>query len=152
MGKKRIAETATEEVLKESDKRQALLDKQKGSSKKKSRILPLVNIYIKASYNNTMISVANEKGDILAWSTSGVAGFRGPKKATPYAASRVVELVMEKLAKSDIREASILVSGIGSGRDAAIRALMGKGLNITSIKDITPLPHNGCRPRKPRRV
>ena len=151
MGKKRIAQVTQEESLKDSEKQQAGQVK-KTQSKKKSRVLARANIYIKASYNNVMITVTNEQGEVLAWSTSGAAGFKGPRKATPYAASRVVELLMSKLEKINMEEVHILVRGIGTGRDASIRALMGKGLNITAIKDITPLPHNGCRPKKPRRV
>lgn len=152
MGKKRVAESTGEDSLKESEKQQATLSAQKTKGKKKSRILERANIHIRTSYNNVKITVTDSEGNVVGWATSGAAGFKGPRKATPYAASRVVELVMSKLEKIDMKEVSILVKGIGAGRDAAIRALMGKGLNITTINDVTPLPHNGCRPKKPRRT
>lgn len=108
--------------------------------------------YIKASYNNTVLTVADENGDVLAWSTAGSLGFKGAKKATPYAATKIAEVVIEKLKKTGLSELSVFVRGIGGGREAAIRAFANKGLNITSIKDVTPLPHNGCRPKKVRRI
>lgn len=138
--------------MKESDKQQAALVEKTIKGKKKSRVLERANVYIRSSYNNVMITVADEDGNVLSWATSGAAGFRGPRKATPYAASRVTELVFDKLEKVEMKEVHILVRGIGAGRDAAIRALMGRGLNITAIHDVTPIPHNGCRPKKPRRV
>jgi len=92
------------------------------------------------------------RGNVIAWASSGMVGFRGPKKATPFAASRIVEVLLEKVKNMGIREVAVLVRGVGSGRDAAIRALANQGLEISSIKDITPIPHNGCRPPKPRRV
>lgn len=108
--------------------------------------------FIKASYNNMMILITDEKGDALAWSSSGLLGFSGAKKATPFAAARVAENVVEKTAKLGLKEVDVLIRGVGSGRDSAIRALANHGLNITSIRDITPIPHNGPRLRKARRV
>jgi small subunit ribosomal protein S11 len=151
MGKKRTAETSAEEILKESDKQEAVLSKGRRTGKKATQF-ERGNIYIRSSYNNIMITVANERGEVLAWSSSGATGFKGPRKATPYAASRVVEVLLAKLEKVDFKEIHILVRGIGSGRDAAIRSLASRGLNITALKDITPIAHNGCRPKKPRRV
>lgn len=152
MGKKRVAGSTSEEALKESSQQEDTLDKQKSKNKKKSRVLNRANFYIKTSYNNVMITVTDEEGNVLSWATSGLAGFKGPRKATPYAASKVTELVMNKMEKVDMQGIHILVNGIGSARDAAIRALVGRGLNVVAIKDITPVPHNGCRPKKPRRV
>lgn len=108
--------------------------------------------HIKASYNNTILTVTSDNGDVLAWSSAGSLGFKGAKKATPYAATKIAETVIEKLKKTGISELSVFVRGIGGGREAAVRALANKGLNITSIKDVTPLPHNGCKPKKVRRI
>ncbi|OGZ35412.1 MAG: 30S ribosomal protein S11 [Candidatus Portnoybacteria bacterium RIFCSPLOWO2_01_FULL_43_11] len=109
-------------------------------------------VYIQSTYNNTIITITDINGNILAWSSSGSVGFKGPKKATPFAASRIVESLMEKIRKIGIRQVSVFVKGVGSGREAAIRAFIGQGLEINSIKDFTPIPHNGCRPPKVRRV
>ncbi len=109
-------------------------------------------IFIQATYNNTMITVADSQGNVLAWSSSGRMGFRGPKKATPYAASIVVKDVADKVKLMGFSEANVFVKGVGSGRDGAIRALQANGLTVLNIKDITPIPHNGPRAPKPRRV
>jgi small subunit ribosomal protein S11 len=150
MGKKKIKKQTEEELLKES----AQLEKpvEKTISPKAPRQIIKGKIYIQASYNNTIITVADEKGGVLAWSSAGSLGFKGPKKATPYAASKVVEAVLEKIKKTGFFEVEVFVSGIGSGRESAIRSLASHGLNIVSIKDITPIPHNGPRPKKVRRV
>lgn len=108
--------------------------------------------FIQATYNNTLVSVADERGNVLAWSSSGSVGFSGAKKATPYAAARVAEIVAEKARKNGLVEIAVRVSGVGSGRDSAVRALANHGLNIISIIDVTPLPHNGPRSAKVRRV
>lgn len=107
---------------------------------------------IKCSYNNTMVSVSDPQGNILGWATSGLLGFKGAKKATPYAATQVVASVSEKVKKFGVRELEVFVRGVGSGREASIRALANNGFDLISIKDTTPVPHNGCRPKKPRRV
>ena len=120
--------------------------------KKKKRVLERANVYVQASYNNTQITVSDENGAVVAWTTAGAAGFKGPRKATPYAASKVVDLIFEKLEPMEIKEAHVFAKGIGSGRDSALRALTSRNLNIVSIKDITPVPHNGCRIKKRRRV
>ena len=99
-----------------------------------------------------MITLTDMQGRVIVWSSAGSVGFKGPKKATPFAASRVVESLIEKISGSGLREISVFVRGVGSGRDAAVRALVNQGLEISSIKDVTPVPHNGCRPRRPRRV
>ncbi|MEA3293038.1 MAG: 30S ribosomal protein S11 [Patescibacteria group bacterium] len=109
-------------------------------------------IYIYSSYNNTMISLADLNGNILSWTSAGAIGFKGTKKATPFAASKAAETLFESARKRGIEKANIIVKGIGSGRDSAIRSLIAHGLDILSIKDITPIPHNGCRPPKVRRV
>ncbi|MDP3014981.1 MAG: 30S ribosomal protein S11 [bacterium] len=109
-------------------------------------------IYINASYNNTVLTVADRKGDVIAWASAGSLGFSGPKKSTPFAASKVVAAVAEKLKKIGIVNFEVIVKGVGSGRDSSIRSLANQGFNILSIKDVTPIPHNGPRPPKVRRV
>jgi small subunit ribosomal protein S11 len=118
----------------------------------KSRHIERGQAHIHSSYNNILLTITDVKGNVVAWSSSGSLGFRGPKKATPFAASKVVEAIVEKTAKVGLRQLAVFVKGIGSGREAAIRSLAAKGFDIISIKDITPVPHNGCRPPKPRRV
>lgn len=108
--------------------------------------------HIQATYNNTIITITDDKGNAIASSSAGSIGFSGAKKATPFAAARVAEVVVEKIKKSGIQDISVRVSGVGSGRDSAIRALANHGLNIIGIKDITPVPHNGPRSKKVRRV
>lgn len=107
---------------------------------------------IKCSYNNTIINISDPNGGVLGWSSSGLMGFKGAKKATPYAATQVVASVAEKVKKYGMQELEVFVRGVGSGREASIRALANNGFEITMIKDTTPIPHNGCRAKKPRRV
>lgn len=109
-------------------------------------------IYIQASYNNTMATATDKNGDVLAWSSAGHMGFKGPKKSTPYAASVVLRDLATKTKDYGLKEVTVFVRGIGSGRESAIRALNAQGYIVTSIKDITPIPHNGCRAPRPRRV
>lgn len=109
-------------------------------------------VYIQASYNNTLISLTDDDGNLITQSSAGALGFKGPKKATPYAANRIIETLGERIRKVGLKDVSVFVRGIGSGREAAVRALVGQGLNITSIRDVTPIPHNGPRPPKPRRA
>ena len=151
MGKKRVATETKEELLKSSDKTGTAVS-DTGKKKKTSKILRNAKINIRVSYNNVMINITNEKGDVLAWSTSGSLGYKGPRKSTPYAASKVVEAVFERLGNIELEEANILIRGIGGGRDTSIRSLVARGISIASIQDVTPVPHNGCRPRKARRV
>lgn len=124
----------------------------KTKKKKAVRQVPRANVYIQATYNNTIITVADPNGNALGWSSSGSTGFKGPKKATPYAASVVVKDLMSKVADYGVKEVSVFVKGIGGGRESAIRAFHTNGLNVLSITDTTPIPHNGCRPPKRRRV
>jgi len=157
MGKKRIIKKSEEELLKETEKTELAEQKSAKAVKvknKKGKVINLekANIYIRSTYNNTIITLTDTNGDVIAWTSSGSAGFKGPKKATPFAASRIVEILIEKIRNLNVKEAFIFVNGVGSGRESAIRALVNHGLEISGIKDITPSPHNGCRPRKPRRV
>lgn len=107
---------------------------------------------IQCTYNNTIVTLSDQNGAVLAWSSSGHLGFKGAKKSTPYAATQVVADVTEKVKKYGLQEIDVLVKGVGSGREASVRALANNGFNLLSIRDITPLPHNGCRPRRPRRI
>ena len=107
---------------------------------------------ISVSYNNTMIAIADTKGEILAWSSSGSLGFKGTKKSTPYAANLVAKNVIEKARKYNLVNLKIVVKGIGPGRESAIRGLAATGLNITALTDKTPVAHNGVKPPKPRRI
>lgn len=110
------------------------------------------HIAIFASFNNTIITAsALSSGNVLAWTSSGVVGFKGAKKSTPFAATTAMKQLLEKLQEFGVQSVNITVSGAGNGRDAALRALSGSGIRIGRIKDSTPLPHNGCRPRKARR-
>jgi small subunit ribosomal protein S11 len=113
----------------------------------------LGKIYISASFNNTLVTITNSGGETLAWSSSGASGFKGTRRATPYAATTAVETVLNK-AKNDfgVTEVEIYVKGPGAGRDAALRAVRAAGVKIALIADITPVPHNGPRPKKKRRV
>jgi len=107
---------------------------------------------IQCTYNNTIITIADLNGAVLGWSSSGHLGFKGAKKSTPYAATQVVADLTEKVKKYGIAELEVFVKGVGSGREGSIRALANNGFNLVSIKDLTAIPHNGCRPKKPRRV
>lgn len=124
----------------------------KPKKRKVVKQVPRGNAYIQASYNNTIITITDPNGNTLGWASSGMAGFKGPKKATPYAASMVVKTLMDKVADYGIKEVNVFIKGIGAGREGAIRALHTNGLNVLSINDVTPIPHNGCRPPKRRRV
>jgi len=126
----------------------------KAKSKKKKIFghTPIGRAYIQATYNNTIVTLTDPNGNVLGWSTAGLCGFRGPKKSTPYAAGVVVKNAAEKVQDYGLKDIHVFVKGVGSGREAAVRALNANGFNILSIKDVTPIPHNGCRAPKPRRV
>lgn len=109
-------------------------------------------VHIQATYNNTIITLSDDKGNVLAQASAGAMGFRGTRKSTPYAAAKVAEAIAEKAKAVGMQKAGVKVKGIGSGRESAIRAFAGKGFEIPYIKDVTPLPHNGPKPKKPRRV
>ncbi len=108
--------------------------------------------HIKSTFNNTIVSISDTSGNIIVWGSAGNVGFKGTKKGTPFAAQLAAETVARKAVEAGVKEVSVLVKGPGAGRETAIRALQGAGLEISSIKDVTPIPHNGCRPRKKRRV
>jgi len=108
--------------------------------------------HVKASFNNTIITFTDESGNAISWATSGGAGFRGSRKSTPFAAQVAAEDAARKAMDHGVKNVSVLVKGPGSGRESALRAIAAVGLNVTSIRDVTPIPHNGCRPPKRRRV
>lgn len=108
--------------------------------------------HIKASFNNTIITFTDESGNTISWGTSGGAGFKGSRKSTPFAAQVAAEEAAVKAADHGVKNVAVLVKGPGSGRESAMRAIAAAGLNVTSIRDVTPIPHNGCRPPKRRRV
>lgn len=141
--------TLTEGSAKKPASKSARLKKKSG---KKKAPVPHGKAYIQATYNNTIVSLADLNGNVLSWSSAGGCGFSGPKKSTPYAASTVVKTAIEKAADYGIKEVNVFVSGVGQGRESAIRAFNANGINVLSIKDVTPIPHNGCRPPRPRRV
>jgi len=151
MGKKHIIETNQEELIKEKEKIEEKLEKQ---AKAKTTIAGVreVRIYVSSSYNNTILTLANLKGQVLAWKSAGSVGFKGTKKATSFAASRVAEAIANICKKLNVEKVEVLIRGIGAGREAAVRSLVAQGLNVVSIKDVTPIPHNGCKPKKVRRV
>jgi len=110
-------------------------------------------VYVAATFNNTVITVTDEMGNVIAWSSAGALGFKGSKKSTPFAATEAVADAMGKAMENGVKEVGIKVQGPGSGRDTAVKAIGAtEGIRVTSLKDITPLPHNGCRPPKKRRV
>lgn len=147
MGKKKIKQHGGEEV----EKTTVAVAPPKSTSSKSKKIEECL-IYVNASYNNTIISATDVSGNVLAWTSAGSLGFSGPKKATPFAASKAVAALVEKLKGFDPKVVKVIVKGIGSGRDSALRSLVNYGFNIVSIKDATPIPHNGPRPPKVRRV
>ena len=120
--------------------------------KKSSKKVEEGRVYINASYNNTVVSVTDAKGGVVAWVTAGSLGFSGPKKATPFASSKIIAAIAEKIAKTGPFKVDVFVSGVGSGRDSAIRSLINHGFEILSIRDVTPVPHNGPKRPKVRRI
>jgi small subunit ribosomal protein S11 len=110
------------------------------------------NVYIQATFNNTIVTVTDLKGNTISWSSAGSLGFKGAKKSTPYAAQTTAETATSRARDYGLKEVNVFVKGPGMGRESAIRSLGAMGLQVKSIKDITPIPHNGCRPKKSRRV
>lgn len=121
-------------------------------SRKERKAIPRGRAYIQSTFNNTIITLTDPQGNVIAWGSSGTAGFKGSRKGTAYAAQRAAEAAAKKGMEHGLRQIDVYVKGPGSGREAAIRSLQAAGLNITSIKDVTPIPHNGCRPPKRRRI
>lgn len=126
--------------------------KKQAKKKKNLRSVSHGRAYIQATFNNTIVSITDQNGDVLGWASAGRAGFKGPKKSTPYAAGVVVKNLAEAVKPYGVKDVNVFVKGIGGGREGAIRALNTNGINVLSVKDVTPIPHNGCRPKKRRRV
>lgn len=149
-----MPEELPDEIKKKLEKnktdRKAL--KKKGKKKKVAQKVVVGVAHVKASYNNTIVTLTDLTGNVISWASAGMAGFKGPKKSTPYAAQIIARIAVEKAKEMGLQEVSVFVKGVGTGRESAIRALNANGLIISSIKDVTPIPHNGCRPKKPRRV
>ncbi|HEX9669726.1 MAG TPA: 30S ribosomal protein S11 [Thermoanaerobaculia bacterium] len=124
----------------------------KAGKKKEKRIVPHGVAHIQATFNNTIVSLADPEGNVLAWSSAGRIGFKGSRKGTPFAAQVAAQAAGNTAKDLGLRSVDVLVKGPGAGRESAIRALQAAGIEVKSIKDVTPIPHNGCRPRKRRRV
>lgn len=124
----------------------------RGKVVKPKQQIPRGRAYVQATYNNTIVTITDPNGNVLAWSSAGHMGFSGPKKATPYAATQIVRELSDKVRPYGVRELVVFVKGVGSGRESAVRALNASGFQVLTIKDMTPIPHNGPRAPKPRRV
>ena len=126
--------------------------KKKGAKKKEKRIVPSGIAHIQASFNNTTVTIADLEGNVVCWSSAGSLGFKGSRKGTPFAAQQAALTAANRAREAGMRTLEVNVKGPGSGRDSAIRALQTAGLEVRTIRDVTPIPHNGCRPPKRRRV
>jgi small subunit ribosomal protein S11 len=151
MGKTKITTESVEDLKKESKEQDSALKKVSTTKASKKKITSGI-LFIQATFNNTKVLFADKLGNSLFWSSSGALGFRGAKKGTPFAASKVGDIIGSKAIALGVNEADVVVRGVGSGREPAIRAFMAHGIEIISIKDVTPVPHNGPKPKKPRRV
>ena len=120
--------------------------------RRERKSVPRGRAYIQSTFNNTLITLTDPNGNVIAWGSAGTAGFKGSRKSTPYAAQMAADVAARKAMEHGMRQVDVFVKGPGSGREAAIRSLQGAGLSILSIRDVTPIPHNGCRPPKRRRV
>jgi len=120
--------------------------------KKERRQITHGHAYVRSTFNNTMVSITDPKGEVISWSSAGAVGFKGTKKGTPFAAQLAAETVAKKALEAGMKRVDVYVKGPGSGRETAIRSLQAAGLEVASIHDVTPVPHNGCRPPKKRRV
>lgn len=123
-----------------------------GASKSQKRKVEAGVLYVQSTYNNTKLILTDKKGNLLCWSSSGSLGFKGAKKGTPFAAAKVGETLAAKATPLGLKEVDVVVKGVGSGRESSIRGFFSKGILLSSVRDVTPVPHNGPRPRKPRRV
>ena len=120
--------------------------------KRVKKSIPNGKVFIQSTFNNTLITITDNRGNVIAWGSAGTSGFTGSRKSTAFAAQRAAENVAQKGKNNGLRQVEVFVRGPGAGREAAIRSLQGAGILVTSIKDVTPIPHNGCRPPKRRRV
>jgi small subunit ribosomal protein S11 len=126
--------------------------KEKKRKKKDKRVEPYGVAHIQSTFNNTIVTITDSKGNVVSWSSAGRIGFKGSKKSTPFAAQLAAEESAKVALSMGVRKVEVLVKGPGAGREAAIRSLQAAGLDVSSIRDVTPIPHNGCRPPKRRRV
>ena len=149
MGKKRVAVKTKEELLKERERVESKIQKE---IKKAPQKIKEGKLYISSSYNNTLLTLTDVGGKVLYWRSAGSIGFKGTKKGTPFAASKAAETMVLAAKKIGIEKVAVFVKGLGPGRESAVRSIASHGLEIVSIADITPIPHNGCRPPKVRRV
>ncbi|HME42671.1 MAG TPA: 30S ribosomal protein S11 [Syntrophorhabdales bacterium] len=124
----------------------------RAGKKKIKKNIPIGAVHIQSSFNNTIISISDPQGNVVAWSSGGVAGFKGSRKSTPFAAQLAAENAAKKAMENGMRTVDVYIKGPGAGREAALRAIQSAGLKIHLIRDVTPIPHNGCRPPKRRRV
>ena len=142
-----------EKMKAEREQKQKKTKKTRRKKKREQRSVSVGKAFIKSTYNNTIVTLTDLEGNVISWASAGIVGFKGPKKSTPYAAQIITRLAVAKARQEyNLRDVSVFVKGVGTGRESAIRALNSNGLLVTSIKDVTPMPHNGCRPKKPRRV
>ena len=150
MGKKRIIQKTQEELIQEREKIDHKLKKE--VVVKRTAVFRSARIYITSTYNNTIIALSKENGDVLFNRSAGAVGFKGTKKGTSFAGSKVAEAIVAICEKMGVKEVDVFIKGIGPGRNSALKVLANRGLEIRSIRDVTPIPHNGCKPKKPRRV
>ena len=130
-----------------------MVQKRRARGRRRERkSVPVGRAYIQSTFNNTIVTLTDPEGNVIAWGSSGTAGFKGSRKGTPYAAQLAARDAARRAMEHGLRQIEVYVKGLGSGREAAIRSLQSSGLYITSIRDVTPIPHNGCRPPKRRRV
>lgn len=127
-------------------------DKKNAPRKRIKRSVYSGRVYIQSSFNNTIVSITDDSGNVISWATAGSLSFKGTKKSTPYAAQMTSVSAIEKAKNFGLKKVVVFVSGVGAGRESAVRALVNAGIDIESIKDTTPIPHNGCRPKKSRRI
>lgn len=149
MDKQNLKKPASEPTKPQEKETAAVVEKR---PKKLRRIIGQGRIYITATFNNTIVTITDIHGGTLCWGSAGSSGFKGARKSTPFAATTTVEAVCRKAQGFGLKEVEVYIKGPGAGRDAALRAIRAVGLNITMIADVSPIPHNGCRPRKKRRV
>lgn len=128
------------------------MGRRRGGRRKAKKSVPYGQAHIHATFNNTIVSMTDQQGNVVTWASAGTSGFKGSRKSTPYAARLAAEQAATAAQEQGMQEVDIFVKGPGPGREAAIRAIQGSGIRVRSISDVTPIPHNGCRPRKRRRV
>ncbi len=150
MGKKHVTEENKEDTIKQSEKVDQAV--KKDVKVKSSEKVTEGRVYVSSSYNNTIVTLTNSRGQVLSSKSAGAVGFKGAKKATSFAASRVAEAIVNICKKLAVEKIEVFIKGVGAGRESAVRTLVNQGLNVVSIKDVTPIPHNGVRPKKVRRV